>query len=59
MLPFVAMQRVRTPCPHCGHENVRLAAAVKKGVSVRCQRCRRAFRVVEVHAVVGTSASTR
>lgn len=58
VLPFAVTQRVRLTCPHCGAEELRLAARVKKGMSTSCVRCRKRFLVEHVEAVIGTSAPT-
>jgi transposase-like protein len=55
VLPFLAMQKVKLVCPHCGAEDTKLAAAVKKGVEVTCPACGRKHRVEHVERVIGTS----
>lgn len=59
VLPYAAVQRVRLTCPHCKAEQTRLAAAVKKGMKIRCDHCKRTFDVTHVEPVVGTAKSGR
>jgi transcription elongation factor Elf1 len=49
------MQRVEITCPHCAHVNVRLAASVKKGITIACGSCRKRFRVTKTRALLGSA----
>ncbi|MDQ3031816.1 MAG: hypothetical protein M3Y87_05315 [Myxococcota bacterium] len=55
VLPFAAMQKVKLTCPHCGAEDSRLAAAIKKGMEARCPACGRTYVVEHVDRVIGTA----
>jgi transposase-like protein len=55
VLPFAAMTQVRLRCPHCAHEEARLAAGVKRGMETRCASCRRVFTVDRIERVIGSA----
>ncbi|UJR86591.1 hypothetical protein [Sandaracinus amylolyticus] len=55
VLPYAVVQRVMLTCSHCGAEQTRLAAGVKKGMKLRCERCHKLFDVREVKPMIGTA----
>jgi transposase-like protein len=55
VLPFAAVSRVKIRCPHCEHEDVRLAASIKRGMRHLCPKCGKEYLIDQVTPLIGTA----